>query len=182
MPPAPTLTATGTHFGGTSQGRHFSQLKQIDRGNVGKLETVWAIPMGPFAPKPMAQLQTVGLKAGEPISTGLYADKVTWAQRIDLATGRSVENPGLRYHGKKGMFELWPGVRGAHSWLPQSFSPRTGLPYSHVIEGASTIGDEGLDIDNLPPALGSGAMMDPDLPGAWRFLATGRAGAPSASA
>lgn len=53
------------HFGGTNQGRHFSQLKQIDRANVGKLEKVWSIPMGPYDPKPMAQLQTVGLKAGD---------------------------------------------------------------------------------------------------------------------
>jgi quinohemoprotein ethanol dehydrogenase len=105
---------------------------------------------------------------GELLSAGQYADKVTWADRIDLKTGRPVENPGLRYHGKKGMFELWPGVRGAHSWLPQSFSPKTGLLYIPVIEGASTIGDEGLDLANLPPALGMGAMMDPDpdLPGA----------------
>jgi len=53
------------HFGGSNQGRHFSQLKQIDRSNVGKLEKVWSIPMGPYAPTPMAQLQTVGLKAGD---------------------------------------------------------------------------------------------------------------------
>jgi quinohemoprotein ethanol dehydrogenase len=107
---------------------------------------------------------------GELLSTGQFADKVTWAQRIDAATGRPVENPGLRYHGKPGMFELWPGVRGAHSWLPQSFSPSTGLLYIPVIEGASKIGDEGLDIDNLPPALAMGVMMDPDpdLPGARR--------------
>ncbi|MCB2047033.1 MAG: PQQ-binding-like beta-propeller repeat protein [Novosphingobium sp.] len=100
--------------------------------------------------------------SGELLSTGQYADKVTWAERIDEKTGRPVENPGLRYHGKPGQFELWPGVRGAHSWLPQSFSPRTGLVYIPVIEGASLIGDEGLDLDNLPPALGSGVVMDPD--------------------
>jgi quinohemoprotein ethanol dehydrogenase len=107
---------------------------------------------------------------GKLISTEKYADRVTWAERIDLASGRPVENPGARYHGKKGMFELWPGVRGAHSWLPQSFSPRTGLLYIPVIEGASLIGDEGLDLANLPPALSMGVVMDPDpeLPGARR--------------
>ncbi len=107
---------------------------------------------------------------GKLLSAGQFADKVTWAQRIDLASGRPVENPGLRYHGKPGQFELWPGVRGAHSWLPQSFSPKTGLLYIPVIEGASTIGDAGLDLANLPPALSAGVMMDPDpdLPGARR--------------
>lgn len=108
--------------------------------------------------------------SGELLSTGQYADKVTWAERIDPKTGRPIENPGLRYHGKPGQFELWPGVRGAHSWLPQSFSPDTGLLYIPVIEGASLIGDDGLDLSKLPPALSSGVMMDPDpdLPGARR--------------
>jgi quinohemoprotein ethanol dehydrogenase len=107
---------------------------------------------------------------GALISTGQYADKVTWAKRIDAGTGRPVENPGLRYSGKPGLFELWPGVRGAHSWLPQSYSPRTGLVYIPVIEGASLIGDAGLDLANLPPQLAMGVMMDPDpdLPGARR--------------
>lgn len=58
-------TSDWPHFGGSNQGRHFSQLKQIDRSNVGKLEKIWSIPMGPFDPKPMAQVQTVGLKAGD---------------------------------------------------------------------------------------------------------------------
>jgi quinohemoprotein ethanol dehydrogenase len=107
---------------------------------------------------------------GELLSTGQFADKVTWAERIDMATGRPVENPGVRYHGKPGLFELWPGVRGAHSWLPQSYSPRTGLVYIPVIEGASLIGEDGLDLANLPPALAMGVMLDPDpdLPGARR--------------
>ena len=102
---------------------------------------------------------------GEFISANNFA-KVTWAYRIDQKTGRPVENPGIRYHGK-GMFEMWPGVRGAHSWLPQSFSPRTGLVYLPVIEGASTIGDEGLDLSD-PKKAGSGyrGESDPALPGA----------------
>ena len=53
------------HFGGSKQGRHFSQLAQIDRSNAGQLEKVWSIPMGPWPAKPMAQVQTVGLKTGD---------------------------------------------------------------------------------------------------------------------
>jgi quinoprotein glucose dehydrogenase len=54
-----------THFGGSNQGRHFSQLKQIDRSNVDRLKKVWTIPIGPFKTQPIAQLQTVSLKAGD---------------------------------------------------------------------------------------------------------------------
>jgi quinohemoprotein ethanol dehydrogenase len=68
------------------------------------------------------------------------------------------------------MFELWPSVRGAHGWAPQSYSPRTGLVYIPVMEGASMIGDAGLDLANLPPEFASGVILDPDLdlPGARR--------------
>jgi quinohemoprotein ethanol dehydrogenase len=104
---------------------------------------------------------------GQFISAQPFANKITWAYRIDQKTGRPVENPGIRYHGK-GMFEMWPGERGAHSWLPQSYSPRTGLVYIPVIEGASIIGDEGLDLSD-PKKAGSGYRGEgnPKLPGAY---------------
>ncbi len=92
--------------------------------------------------------------------------KVTWAERIDLKTGRPVENPGIRYQGK-GMFELWPGPQGAHSWLPQAFSPKTGLVYIPIIEMGAFIGPEatgGLKLSNM----GATLIGDADLPGSRR--------------
>jgi quinohemoprotein ethanol dehydrogenase len=53
--------------------------------------------------------------------------KVTWAERIDLATGRPVEAPNLRY--EKGAVQFWPSPWGTHNWQAMSFSPRTGLVY-----------------------------------------------------
>lgn len=106
-------------------------------------------------------------ETGEFISAEAFA-RVTWAERIDQETGRPVEAPGIRYHGRPGMFELWPGVRGAHSWLPQAYSPRTGLVYLPVIEGASFIGDEGVDLSGPSAGLGVRINPDPDLPGAYR--------------
>jgi PQQ-dependent dehydrogenase (methanol/ethanol family) len=54
---------------------------------------------------------------------------VNWASRIDLTTGRPVENPAARYEvtGKPAI--VWPSARGGHSWQPMSFSPKTGLAY-----------------------------------------------------
>lgn len=77
---------------------------------------------------------------GELISAEKYA-KVTWAEKIDMKTGRPVENPGIRYQGKPGLFEMWPGPTGAHAWMPQAFSPRTGLIYIPVQEQGAMIGD-----------------------------------------
>lgn len=85
-------------------------------------------------------------ETGELLSAEPFT-KVTWAERIDLATGRPVENPGARYHGR-GLFEMWPSILGGHSWPPQSYSPRTGLIYLPTIRQGMLIGDDGLDLSN----------------------------------
>jgi quinohemoprotein ethanol dehydrogenase len=83
-------------------------------------------------------------ETGELLSAEPFT-KVTWAERIDLKTGRPIENPGARYHGR-GIFEMWPSIIGGHSWPPQSFSPKTGLVYLPTIRQGMLIGDEGLDL------------------------------------
>ncbi|MGE4324440.1 MAG: c-type cytochrome, partial [Sphingobium sp.] len=69
--------------------------------------------------------------------------KVTWASHIDLTTGRPVETPGARFPDGQ-PFEMWPGVLGAHGWLPSSFSPRTGLMYIPVMERGMLFSDKGI--------------------------------------
>jgi quinohemoprotein ethanol dehydrogenase len=53
--------------------------------------------------------------------------KVTWAEKIDIETGRPVEAPDIRY--QNGPVTLWPGTLGSHNWQAMSFSPKTGLVY-----------------------------------------------------
>ena len=53
--------------------------------------------------------------------------KVTWAERIDLSTGRPVETDNIRY--EKGVLSIWPSPLGAHNWQAMSYSPSTGLVY-----------------------------------------------------
>lgn len=53
--------------------------------------------------------------------------KVTWADSIDLETGRPVENPDIRY--EDGESTIWPNMIGAHNWMPMSFNPQAGLTY-----------------------------------------------------
>jgi len=60
-------------------------------------------------------------------------DRVTWAERIDLATGRPVENPKVR----DGNGEVWPGAAGAHSVMAWAFNPDTKLLYIPVIRTGS---------------------------------------------
>ncbi len=52
---------------------------------------------------------------------------VNWAEKVDLETGRPVENPEARYVDKP--FLSYSGAAGAHNWFPMAYSPRTSLVY-----------------------------------------------------
>jgi len=69
--------------------------------------------------------------------------KVTWAERVDLATGRPVETPNAGY--QNGETLIWPGSFGAHSWQPMSFDPDTGLVYIPGRDVPGYYNDRGLD-------------------------------------
>lgn len=72
-------------------------------------------------------------KDGSLISAKPFAQNVNWAERIDLETGRPVENPAARYpNGQR--FVAFPSQVGAHSVEPMSFSRQTGLVYIPAIE------------------------------------------------
>jgi quinohemoprotein ethanol dehydrogenase len=53
--------------------------------------------------------------------------KVTWADRVDLQSGRPVERKNIRYELTE--FSLWPAPLGTHNWQAMSYSPHTGLVY-----------------------------------------------------
>jgi quinohemoprotein ethanol dehydrogenase len=72
--------------------------------------------------------------------------KVTWAERVDLATGRPVEAPNARY--ENGPAQLWPSTMGVHNWQPMSFNERTGLVYIPTLEMMGVFDDKGLNRDN----------------------------------
>ncbi|WP_313805156.1 PQQ-dependent dehydrogenase, methanol/ethanol family [Sphingobium sp.] len=69
--------------------------------------------------------------------------KQNWAKRIDLTTGRPIENPEARF--PKGSTEIWPSEAGAHSWQPMAFSPKTGLVYIPTTELSVVWNDRGVD-------------------------------------
>ena len=65
-------------------------------------------------------------ESGKLLSAGKFG-KVTWADHIDLTTGRPAEEANIRY--ETGDVTIWPAPNGAHAWQAMSFSPRTGLVY-----------------------------------------------------
>jgi alcohol dehydrogenase (cytochrome c) len=60
--------------------------------------------------------------------------KVTWAERVDLATGRPVETAASAAARKaKTPVEVWPSALGGKNWSPMAFSPKTGLAYANTL-------------------------------------------------
>jgi quinohemoprotein ethanol dehydrogenase len=100
--------------------------------------------------------------------------KVTWAQRVDLKSGRPVENRGVRYEDGEAL--MWPGSGGLHNWQPMAFSPDTGLTYIPAHEMAGYYNDKGFDpktydmerdgpmginafYDDIPTSAGSSSLL-----------------------
>jgi quinohemoprotein ethanol dehydrogenase len=75
---------------------------------------------------------------GELLSAEPYAH-VTWAKGIDMATGRPIENEGVRYPDGA-IINLSPGPGGTHNWHPMSWNPGTGLMYIPGQDSTSNYG------------------------------------------
>jgi quinohemoprotein ethanol dehydrogenase len=82
---------------------------------------------------------------GKLISAQKFAH-VTWADRVDLKTGRPVEAPGMRPTGASSpVITVWPWENGAHSWPSMSFNPKTGLVYIPGMDGKQIYDARGID-------------------------------------
>jgi alcohol dehydrogenase (cytochrome c) len=96
-------------------------------------------------------------KTGKLINATPFVNKITWASKIDLETGRPVEtgnrpgNPAESADGKKGK-TVWtiPNFLGGKNWNPVAYSDDTGLFYVPANEW-------GMDIWNEPVAYKKGA-------------------------
>ena len=56
--------------------------------------------------------------------------KVTWADRVDMDTGRPVWSEDTKkILGGVAKIQSWPFIAGGTNWFPMSYSPMTGLAY-----------------------------------------------------
>jgi quinohemoprotein ethanol dehydrogenase len=78
-------------------------------------------------------------ETGELLSAENYVP-VTWAQGVDLATGRPIEAPDARYGADPQT--IHPGPVGGHNWQPMAFHPGTGLVYIPTLEMPFTYRDD----------------------------------------
>ena len=89
---------------------------------------------------------------GELLSAEKFA-KANWAERIDLKTGRPVENPEARYPAGQA-FLAYPWVQGAHGVQAMAFSPKTNLAYIPAMEGGRVYTDPPGNLADWKPKSG----------------------------
>jgi len=63
-------------------------------------------------------------------------ERVNWAERVDMATGRPVESDVARKVRAGEQITLWPTQRGAKNWPHAAFNPETGLLYANTQHSA----------------------------------------------
>ena len=104
-------------------------------------------------------------ETGKLISAEKFAHLVTWADHIDIKTGRPVENPDARFPDGK-TFGFFPDNLGAHGPEAMAFSPKTRLVYLPIAEGGFTMHDpQPLASWNWIPGLGVGpSVVEADDP------------------
>jgi quinohemoprotein ethanol dehydrogenase len=90
---------------------------------------------------------------GELLSAEKFG-KVTWAEKVDLKTGRPMESEGTRYVDKPSL--QWPGSFGAHNWHSMSYNPGTGLVYIPYQEVPGLYRNEGAEFISTPRIINTG--------------------------
>lgn len=89
---------------------------------------------------------------GKLLSAEKFA-KVNWAERIDLETGRPVENPAARFPDGKSVL-MFPSSFGAHNTSAMSFNPLTGLAYIPASDLGMVYADPDTDLSTWRPRPG----------------------------
>ncbi len=76
---------------------------------------------------------------GELLSAEPYV-YVNWASKVDIKTGRPVENPNARY--VKSNEQIYPSPFGGHNWQAMAFNPKTNLVYIPAREQSWNFGNQ----------------------------------------
>jgi alcohol dehydrogenase (cytochrome c) len=73
--------------------------------------------------------------SGELLEANPFISKITWADGIDMASGRPIRSQATKdmiEHGTPG--EFWPSAFGGKNWGPMSYNPETGLVYANTFD------------------------------------------------
>lgn len=82
----------------------------------------------------------INRETGRLISAGQFAEHNTWAERIDVGSGRPVEIPASRFPNGTA-YLMYPSSWGAHGVAAMSFNRSNGLTYIPVTEAGQVYTD-----------------------------------------
>ena len=116
-------------------------------------------------------------KTGEVLSAEKFVP-VTWADRVDLNTGRPIETAGARNYKNNwnGPSFISPSPAGGHNWNAMAYDPQTGLVYIPAIENGQTALFSGKGFLRAWDPIRSKVVWDVPMAGYWDHagvLATG---------
>lgn len=119
----------------------YNSAMDIELGTIRRGEQ--DVPVIFHAPK-NGFFYVIDRRDGKLISAEPFA-KVNWASRIDMATGRPVENPEVRQFARKPVVLIPGGSLGAHSWAPMAWSPAQKLVYIPTVDLPGVYDSRGID-------------------------------------
>lgn len=70
---------------------------------------------------------------GKLLKANPFVDKINWAERIDMASGRPVESELTKKMRRGETIEVWPSALGGKNWMHMAFNPGTGLAYANTL-------------------------------------------------
>lgn len=70
---------------------------------------------------------------GDLITANKFVDKVNWAEKIDLETGRPVPTEVYTKAVSGEQVTYWPSAFGGKNWSPMAFNPDNGLVYVNTL-------------------------------------------------
>ena len=144
MLPAQQMRTTWRDYLGGSDSSHYSALKQIDRGNVNKLEMAWAYDTGDdpsytFSPIVIDNIAYFAAKQGSLVAVDAATGKELWAHTSngpaeDLGAGEASAASAEQIIGKAktGRIAAFLSPRRA------SFTPSTPAPANWSIRSRTT--------------------------------------------
>ncbi len=72
-------------------------------------------------------------ESGELLAANKFVDKVNWADKVDLETGRPVWTETAKKAAAGEAEEIWPSALGGKNWAPMAYSPDTGAAYVNTL-------------------------------------------------
>jgi quinohemoprotein ethanol dehydrogenase len=88
-------------------------------------------------------------KTGELLSADKFVD-VTWADGVDMKTGRPIENAKVADYSETKPVLVFPSAVGAHNFNPMSLSAKTGLVYIPAVHGGMLLAEGPKDLPYRP--------------------------------